>query len=97
MIERPDSICVCSLSRLHHTVRASGASHILTLINAGTPVERPGHIAEARHLFLGFNDITTPMEGMTPPGAEHVEALIGFAENWDRRAPMVVHAMEGGR
>ena len=95
MIEKPDSICVCSLSKLGQTVRDSGASHILTLINAGTPVERPSHIAEDRHLFLGFNDITTPMEGMTPPGAEHVEALIGFAEGWDRQAPMVVHCWAG--
>lgn len=95
MSARPHSVHVCPLSRLDETVRDSGASHILTLISAGTVVERPGHIAPDRHLFLGFNDITEPMDGMTPPGHEHVEALVEFVERWDRKAPMVVHCWAG--
>ncbi len=33
-------IHVCSLARLHATVQQTGARHIVTLINAGTSVER---------------------------------------------------------
>ncbi|MFN0262677.1 tyrosine phosphatase family protein [Tepidamorphus sp. 3E244] len=95
MNKTPPAIHVCSLSRLHETVSNSGASHIVTLINAGTPVERPAHIAEDRHLFLGLNDIVSPLDGMTLPGAEHVERLIDFAQGWDRSAPMVVHCWAG--
>ncbi len=95
MIEHPASVCVCSLSRLAGTAEASGASHMITLINAGTPVERPAQIAAERHLFLGFNDIVTPLEGMTPPGTEHVEELIAFAESWHREAPLLIHCWAG--
>lgn len=95
MIEKPDSICVCSLARLHETVADSGASHLMTLISAGTDVTRPHQISADRHLFLGFHDITVPMEGLTPPGAGHVEAIIDFARDWDRKAPMVVHCWAG--
>lgn len=86
---------VCSLSRLHETAERTGATRLITLINAGTPVERPATIAEADHLFLGFNDIVEPIEGMTPPAASHVRTLIDFADRWDRSTPMIVHCWAG--
>ena len=95
MIDHPASVCVCSLAQLADTAELSGASHMITVINAGTPVERPAQIAPDRHLFLGFNDIVAPIEGMTPPGAEHVEAMIAFAEAWHREAPLLIHCWAG--
>lgn len=89
------AIHVCSLSRLASTVERTGASHLATLINAGTAVVRPERIAPDNHLFLGFNDITEPAEGMIPPGEDHVRRLIGFVEGWDRAAPMVIHCWAG--
>ena len=86
---------VCSLSRLAETVGRTGASHMVTLINAGTPVERPPQIHADRHLFLGFNDITAPAEGLVPPAEEHVRHLIDFTGKWDRNAPMVIHCWAG--
>jgi predicted protein tyrosine phosphatase len=90
---------VCSLSRLHPTVEATGASHVVTLINVGTPVERPGRIAPERHLFIGVSDILAPMEGHILPGTEHVERLLSFVEDWDRTHnrsdPMVIHCWAG--
>ena len=89
------SLHVCSLSRLEATVARVGASHVATLINAGTPVARPPSIRPEHHLFLGFNDIVEPTEGMVPPGEEHVRRLIGFVEAWDRSSPMVIHCWAG--
>jgi predicted protein tyrosine phosphatase len=89
------AIHVCSLSRLAETVEATGARHVASLINAGTAVVRPPSVPEAQHLFLGFNDITRPTEGMIPPGEEHVRRLIGFVGAWDRRTPLVVHCWAG--
>ena len=86
---------VCSLSRLQSTAAETGARSLITLINAGTPVERPASIPHANHLFLGFNDIVDPIEGMTPPGEEHVVQLIDFANRWDREAPLIVHCWAG--
>lgn len=88
-------IHVCSLSRLQATVAGSGASHLVTLINEGTPVPRPASIPAERHLFLGFNDIIAPLDGMTPPGEEHIHRFLAFIDGWDRRAPIVVHCFAG--
>ena len=38
------AIHVCSLTRLEETVTLTGARHVITLINAGTPVPRPASI-----------------------------------------------------
>lgn len=88
-------IHVCPLSRLDATVTRTGASHVLTVINIGTPVVRPAAIRAEDHLFVGFNDITAPQEGLVHPAAEHVEAILGFARRWPRRAPLVVHCFAG--
>lgn len=86
---------VSSLSRLKETVERTGATRMVTLINAGTPVERPAAIAPDNHLFLAFNDIVDPIEGMVPPGEEHVSSLLDFVRGWERTAPMVIHCWAG--
>jgi predicted protein tyrosine phosphatase len=86
---------VCSLSRLAETVAATRASHVVTLINAATVVERPPSIEEARHLFIGVSDIVDPLDGHIVPGAEHVERLTTFVRAWPREAPLVIHCWAG--
>jgi len=89
------SIHVSSLSRLHETVTAVGASHVVTLINAATAVQRPASIPEDRHLFIGVSDITAPMDGHILPGEEHVARLLSFVREWDRERPIVIHCWAG--
>ena len=89
------AVYVCPLSRLGATVEQTGASHIVTLINPGTPVPRPPSIAEDRHLFLGFNDISDPIDGMILPGQDHLDTYLDFLRNWDRVRPMVIHCWAG--
>jgi predicted protein tyrosine phosphatase len=88
-------LAVCSLARLHPTVTETGARRVVTLINAGTPVERPHTIHADDHLFLGMNDIAAPMDGMITPGQEHVARLIEFVRAWDRAKPLVIHCYAG--
>jgi predicted protein tyrosine phosphatase len=88
-------IIVSSLAKLHDTVREHGARRILTLINAATPVPRPDEVRAEDHLFLGFNDITEPTEGMVAPSEAHVHEIIRWAREWDRVHPMVVHCYAG--
>lgn len=88
-------LVVCPLSKLRDTATATGARRMLTVINTGTPVDRPQEIDEDQHLFLGFNDIAMPMEGMTLPGEEHVRAILDFGAAWDRATPMIVHCFAG--
>ncbi|MGL4811146.1 MAG: tyrosine phosphatase family protein [Beijerinckiaceae bacterium] len=91
------AILVCSLARLHDTVAAHDASHVATLINAATPVERPASIPAERHLFIGMSDITEAMDGHILPGESHVRQFLNFAQGWGarREKPMVVHCWAG--
>ncbi|MCW5695852.1 MAG: tyrosine phosphatase family protein [Bauldia sp.] len=89
------TIHVCSLARLGPTVAASGASHMVSIVNAGTPVTRPATIAAERHLFLGFDDLAEPIAGMVAPSTAHVGRFIDFLGRWDQANPLVVHCFAG--
>jgi predicted protein tyrosine phosphatase len=88
-------IHVCSLARLHETVEATGAQHVVTLLKHTDRVERPRSVAPANHLILGMDDITVPTDGYTIPCDEHVTALITFVRSWERAAPLVLHCYAG--
>ena len=86
---------VCSLSRLEETVARTRAERVVSLLSAGTALTRPAGVAAHHHLLLSMNDIVEAQPDMTPPGQEHVERLIGFAREWDRGRPTVVHCFAG--
>ncbi|WP_150524426.1 tyrosine phosphatase family protein [Roseibium sediminis] len=86
---------VCSLSKLTETVRKTGATHLVTLINTEMDVPTPDGIAPGKHLFLGFNDIVAPVKGLTPPTDDHVLRLVDFVRSWDRQSPLVIHCWAG--
>jgi predicted protein tyrosine phosphatase len=89
------AVHICPLSQLTPTVTASGASHLITLINLDTPVPRPDTIAAENHLFIGINDIVEPAEGLVLAADDHVTSLIGFVESWDQTRPLVIHCFAG--
>jgi predicted protein tyrosine phosphatase len=89
------TLYVCPLSRLHETVTATGASHVVTLINRDTLVKRPRTIVPERHLFIGVSDIVEPLEGHILPAAEHVAELLAFTQAWGREKPLVFHCFAG--
>ena len=88
-------IHVCSLARVAETAAFSGAAHLVTLLNAGTPVERPASIVAANHLILSMNDILEEQAEMVAPSHTHVETLLGFVRKWDRRKPILIHCFAG--
>jgi predicted protein tyrosine phosphatase len=88
-------IHVCSLARLHSTVKATGAQHIVTLLGADDEIDRPAGVPARNHLFLRMHDIAEPLDGHVAPDADHVANLIDFVRGWDQRSPMVVHCWAG--
>jgi predicted protein tyrosine phosphatase len=88
-------VVVCPLSKVSATVDRLGASHLVSLIDVETLVERPDSILPEHHLYLGIHDITEPVDGLILPDEEHVRELIEFVEQWDRKQPMVVHCYAG--
>jgi predicted protein tyrosine phosphatase len=88
-------IHVCSLARLHDTVRETGARHVVTLIKDVTLVHRPATVTAENHLLLDMDDITDHIEGYVAPAEKHVHDLLRFVRAWDRAAPLVVHCYAG--
>ncbi len=86
---------VCPLSRLPETVAATGARHVLTLVNVGTPMERPALIEAENHAIVGVSDIAAPRDGHVLPAEEHVAAILGFVRGWPRATPLVIHCYAG--
>ncbi|MFN3672796.1 MAG: tyrosine phosphatase family protein [Bosea sp. (in: a-proteobacteria)] len=86
---------VSSLSKLHDTVATVGATHVVTLINANTAIERPPGISPERHLFLGISDIVAPMDGHIIPAEAHVARFLDFVTDWGRSGPLVIHCWAG--
>ena len=55
----------------------------------------PDLAASGNHLKLTMHDIAMPIDGMTTPGASHVETLIDFIADWDQQTPMLIHCWAG--
>ena len=86
---------VCSLARVHSTVRQSGARSLVSLINPPLSIDRPEVIAAARHLHLAMSDIVAPTDGHVLPGEAQVARLLEFVRRWDRREAVVIHCYAG--
>lgn len=89
------AIHVCPLSKIDEVATRIEASHLLSLLAAGTEMVRPASILPQNHLHLVMHDIAAAQEGMTMPGEEHVSNLLAFARRWDRARPLLVHCYAG--
>ena len=88
-------IHVCSLAALPDTVKATGASHVLTVMANVDQVLRPESVLPANHLKVSMDDITEHADGFVAPSEQHIETVLAFVRGWDRNAPMVVHCYAG--
>ena len=88
-------IHVCSLADLHPTVKATGASHVLTVMANVAQVVRPETVLDANHLRVQMDDIIADTEGFMAPNESHVAQVLDFVRGWDRSAPLVVHCYAG--
>jgi len=88
-------IHVCSLAALPETVKATGASHIMSVMAKVDQVQRPASVLEINHLRVQVDDITEHKDGFVAPCETHIEQILNFVRSWDRSAPMVVHCFAG--
>jgi len=88
-------IHVCSLAALPDTVKATGASHVLTVMANVDQVQRPVSVLPANHLKISMDDITEEIEGFMAPSQHHIAQVLDFVRGWDRGAPLVVHCYAG--
>jgi predicted protein tyrosine phosphatase len=88
-------IHVCSLAALPETVKATGASHILTVMANVDQVQRPKSVLPANHLKVQMDDIIEQIDGFVAPCDAHIEQVLNFVRGWNRSAPLVVHCYAG--
>jgi predicted protein tyrosine phosphatase len=88
-------IHVCSLALLPDTVKATGASHVITVMADVQKVQRPPSITADNHLVISMDDINVPADGFVAPQRSHVEQVLAFGRRWDRSAPLVIHCYAG--
>ncbi len=89
------SVHVCALRHIPEVIAQTGASHLISAINADLiPATPPGLNAE-HHLKLDMHDIIEMQQGATAPAEEHVGQLIEFVRGWDRQAPLLIHCYAG--
>ena len=88
-------IHVCSLALLPDVVKATGASHLITVMANVHQVQRPPSIHVDNHLVISMDDINMPVDGFVAPQRDHVEQVLDFGRRWDRAAPLVIHCFAG--
>lgn len=88
-------IHVCPLNAVEGIIAEHSPSHVVSLLSEELMNKAPDGIEPGNHLRLSLNDIAVEQEGLTAPGREHVEKLIGFFHEWPGEAPMLVHCWAG--
>ncbi|MDE2489155.1 MAG: tyrosine protein phosphatase [Alphaproteobacteria bacterium] len=88
-------LIVCGLADVEPLVAARRPSHMITLLDPATMIETPAGLAPERHLKLGVNDITEPMESLILPDESVVARILDFGATWDEHAPLLVHCWAG--
>jgi len=88
-------IFVSPLSAIGEAIKRHQPSHLISLLDPESMIETPDGITRERHLRLGMNDISMPVDSMVQPGTEHVQALLDFVRAWDQSQPLLVHCWAG--
>nr|WP_210255507.1 tyrosine phosphatase family protein [Rhizobium sp. SG741] len=72
------------------------AREMISLMAKEHAFHRPAVINAERHLLLNMNDISFAGTGdLIAPQEAHVRAIIDFAAEWDRAAPLLIHCWMG--
>ena len=88
-------IHVCSLADMPNCVAQLRPSHLVSLLTPDELPDTPQGLPPERHLRIGVSDIVEPLPGHILPDEGHIEALIAFADGWQRTTPLLVHCYAG--
>ena len=88
-------IIVTSLRECHAQLAEHGATRAISILSPDTAHPEFPALEKANHLRLTFHDIVSDAEGLSPPSPRDAERLVGFIDQWDRKAPMLIHCWAG--
>jgi predicted protein tyrosine phosphatase len=90
------TIVVSPLARIAEMAVRHHAREMISLMAKEHAFHRPAVIKAERHLLLNMNDISFAGTGdLIAPQEAHVRAIIDFAAEWDRAAPLLIHCWMG--
>lgn len=94
LTSRPATIAVCPLRRLEETIAATGARHVISVVNSHLMPVTPVSIDPSSHLRLPISEARVE-RGIPNPMQPLIEDLIAFARAWQRDAPLLIHCFSG--
>jgi predicted protein tyrosine phosphatase len=89
------TIYVCSLDEMPARVAELQPTHLISIVGPEDMPATPTDVDPTLHLRVACHDIVQPIAGEILPELDHVEAIIQFARQWDRAAPMLIHCLAG--
>ncbi len=89
------SILVCPLSHVPNLARARNPSHVVSLLDPGTPFPDLAGYGVGRHLRMPIHDIELEMTGFNALCARRMRTILDFVSAWDREQPILVHCYAG--
>lgn len=89
------AIIVCSLSLAPQIARERKPSHVVSLLDPGTPFPLIEGLDESRRLQVPVHDIETHVEGFDACDVARMRNILDFVAQWDRADPMLIHCYAG--
>jgi predicted protein tyrosine phosphatase len=89
------TIIVCPLSRAADIAREQRPSHVVSLLDPGTPFPALADLARERHFQLEIHDIEAEVEGLDALRDSHMGHILDFVGNWRGEAPILIHCYAG--
>ena len=87
-------IIVCPLSRAPDIARDQKPSHVVSLLDPGSPFPALAGY-EDRHFRLEIHDVEQEVDGFDALSAAHMGDMLEFVHGWQRAAPLLVHCFAG--
>ena len=89
------SILVSPLSQVIHLVTSRAPERIVSLLDPGAEFPDFGPAYVGRHLRLRLHDVHSPSDSQVGATARHIDDLLAFLAQWQRRAPILIHCRAG--
>ena len=88
-------IIVCPLSRAPELARDRRPSHVVSLLDPGSPFPSLPGYTDARHLRLPIHDIEAETDGQDALCDSRMRTILDFVGGWGREAPILIHCWAG--
>lgn len=83
------------MQRIEETIVATGATRLVSVVNAHLMPPTPRAIDPALHLRLPISEARPPRGSGQHPARPMIEDLIAFIREWQQEAPVLIHCFSG--